>query len=152
MTETPRWLSPAQQNAWRCFVRMQEKLNGRVSRDLQAESCLSAADYRVLVHLADAPDGRMRSSDLARSVEWEQSRMSHQVARMVKRGLVCREGCFKGGRGTFVVITPDGRRAIAEAAPRHVETVRRLFIDLLTPDELRTLARVSRRVVEQLEK
>lgn len=152
MTDTPPWLSPAEQNAWRCFVRMQEKLGGRLSRALQGEFCLSAADYRVLVHLVDAPGGRLRPSDLARSVEWERSRVSHQVARMVKRGLVGREGCFEGGRGAFVVITPEGRTAIAEAAPRHVETVRRFFIDLLTPDELRTLARVSHRVIEQLEK
>lgn len=152
MTATPRWLNPVEQSAWRGFVRMQERLNGRVSRDLQAESCLSAADYRVLVRLAEAPEGRMRSADLARSVEWEQSRMSHQVSRMTTRGLVCREGCFKGGRGAFVVITPEGQRAIAEAAPRHVETVRRLFVDLLAPEELEALCRISNRVLEQLEK
>ncbi|MDT0566205.1 MarR family winged helix-turn-helix transcriptional regulator [Streptomyces sp. DSM 3412] len=152
MTDTPPWLSPAEQHGWRRFVRMREKLGERLSRALQAEFCLSAADYRVLVHLVDAPGGRLRPSDLARSVEWERSRMSHQVARMVKRGLVGREGCLRGGRAAFVVITPEGRTAIAEAAPRHVETVRRLFVDLLTPDELRTLARVSHRVIEQLEK
>ena len=148
----PRRLGPVEHNAWRGFARMRERLYGRVSRDLQAESCLSVGDYRVLVRLAEAPEGRMRSSDLARSVEWEPSRMSHQVSRMAKRGLVCREGYVDGGRRAFVVITQEGRRAIAEAAPRHVETVRRLFVDLLTPEELDALCRISRRVLEQLEK
>ncbi|MFG2727273.1 MarR family winged helix-turn-helix transcriptional regulator [Streptomyces canus] len=148
----PRRLSPVEHSAWCGFVRMQERLYGRISRALQAESCLSAADFRVLVRLVEAPEGRMRFSDLARSVEWEPSRMSHQVSRMAKRGLVCREGYVNGGRRAFVVITPEGRRAIAEAAPRHVETVRRLFVDLLTPEELEALCRISRRVLEQLEK
>ncbi|ANS70417.1 MarR family regulatory protein [Streptomyces lincolnensis] len=152
MTGTPHWLDPLERNTWRCFMNMQERLSGRLSRDLQSESRVSAADYTVLVHLADTPEGRMRSADLAKKVEWEQSRMSHQVTRMAKRGLVTREGCFKGGRGAFVVITPAGRGAIAEAAPRHVESVRRLFIDLLTSDELQALAGISRRVLDQLEK
>ncbi|MDH6492106.1 DNA-binding MarR family transcriptional regulator [Streptomyces sp. SAI-127] len=71
---------------------------------------------------------------------------------MAKRGMVRREGCVQGGRRAFVVIAPEGRGAIAEAAPRHVETVRRLFVDLLTPEELEALCRISRRVLEQLEK
>jgi DNA-binding MarR family transcriptional regulator len=151
VTGTPLWLSPVEQNAWCAFARMQEKLSGRVSRDLQSECNLSAADFTVLVHLQDASGGRMRSADLAKSVEWERSRMSHQISRMAKRGLVVREGCFKGGRGALVVITPQARRALAEAAPRHVETIRRLFIDLLDAEELQALARISCRVVERLE-
>jgi DNA-binding MarR family transcriptional regulator len=151
MNETPRWLTPTELNAWRGFVRMQERLSGRVSRHLQATSNLSAADYGVLVHLVDAPGGRMRSADLARSLEWEKSRMSHQVSRMMRRGLVIREECPEDGRGAFVVITLAGRRVIAAAAPCHVKTVRRLFVDSLTPEELEVLARVAHRVLERLE-
>lgn len=151
MTEVPRWLSPAELRGWSCFIRMAERLSRRVSRELQAESGLSVADHAVLVRLADVPGGRMRSSDLARDVEWEQSRMSHQISRMAKRGLVGREGCFKGGRGMDVVITPWGRQAVEAAVPGHVETVRRLFVDLLTPDELRALTRISERVLRELE-
>jgi DNA-binding MarR family transcriptional regulator len=152
MNETPRWLTPAEQNAWRSFIRAQEKISGRVSRHLKSDSSLSAADYTVLVHLADAPGTRMRCADLAASVGWEKSRMSHQVSRMVKRGLVVREGCPEDGRGAFVVITPEGREVIVAAASHHVDTVRCLFIDPLTPEELRVLARIANRVLEQLEK
>jgi DNA-binding MarR family transcriptional regulator len=148
----PRRLTPVEYDAWHGFVRMRERLYGRVSRELQAESCLSVGDYRVLVRLAEAPEGRMRFSELARSVEWEPSRMSHQVSRMAKRRLVRREGYVQGGHRAFVVITPAGRGAIAEAAPCHAGTVRRLFVDLLTPGELEALCRISRRVLEQLEK
>ncbi|MBT2422368.1 hypothetical protein J7F01_32350 [Streptomyces sp. ISL-22] len=56
------------------------------------------------------------------------------------------------GRGAFVVLTPEGRQVIAEAAPRHVWAVRRLCIEPLTPEDLRAFARVADRIVEHLEK
>lgn len=150
MDEEPRWLTAAEQDAWRSFVQLHGKLVGRLSRELQAESGLSDADYGVLVSLTDVPDGRLRFLDLANAVEWEKSRMSHHIARMVKRGLVVREECAEDGRGAFVVITPAGREAIAAAAPRHVEAVRRLFIDPLSPEELSTFAKLSRRLLDRM--
>jgi DNA-binding MarR family transcriptional regulator len=151
MNETPRWLSPVEQRAWRSFVEMHQKLSGRLSRHLQAASGLSAADYAVLVTLTDVPDGRRRFLDLARAVEWEKSRMSHHVTRMARRGLVVRDECAEDGRGAFVIVTPAGRGAIEAAAPRHVEAVRELFLDHVTPEELDVLARVSARVLARLD-
>ncbi|MGH3712717.1 MAG: MarR family winged helix-turn-helix transcriptional regulator [Micromonosporaceae bacterium] len=151
MNETPRWLTTAEQRAWRSFIRLHEKLGGRLSRQLQADSRLSAADYAVLVNLTDVPDGRRRLQDLAKAVEWEQSRMSHQIARMARRGLVARDDCADDGRGVFVVITPAGRETIEAAAPQHVETVRRLFIDRLTPEQLRVLTEISDHIVDGLD-
>ncbi|MEV7287075.1 helix-turn-helix domain-containing protein [Streptomyces sp. NPDC093252] len=152
MDSTPHWLDQKEYAAWRQFIRMQEKLVGRLARQVQAESSLSAADYTVLVELTDVPDGRLRFMDLVRAVEWEKSRMSHQITRMVKRGLVAREECPEDGRGALTVITAAGRAAIAEAAPRHVDAVRRYFIDALTPEELASVAHISRRVLDHLEK
>ncbi|MFJ9865839.1 MarR family winged helix-turn-helix transcriptional regulator [Streptomyces sp. NPDC101165] len=151
MEETVRWLSAEEQRAWRGFIRLQERLGGRLARLLQAESNMSAADFAVLVNLTDVPDGRQRFLDLARAVEWEKSRMSHHIARMEKRGLVVRQECPEDGRGAFVVITEAGRAAIEVAAPRHVAAVRALFLDHVTPAELRTLARIAERVVEKLD-
>ncbi|MER5213871.1 helix-turn-helix domain-containing protein [Streptomyces sp. NPDC002838] len=151
MEETVRWLTPEEQHAWRTFVRLHEKLGGRLSRLLQTESNMSAADFAVLVNLTDVPEGRQRFLDLARALEWEKSRMSHHVARMAKRGLVVRDECAEDGRGAFVVITEAGRAAIEAAAPLHVEAVRALFLDHVTPGELRTLAQISERVVGKLD-
>jgi DNA-binding MarR family transcriptional regulator len=149
--ESVRWLTPEEQHAWRGFVRLHERLGGRLSRLLQQESRLSGADFAVLVHLTDVPEGRRRFLDLARALEWEKSRMSHQISRMAKRGLVTRQECPEDGRGAFVVITDAGRAAIEAAAPLHVEAVRGLFLDHVTPAELRTLAQISDRVVERLD-
>ncbi len=151
MEETVRWLTSEEQHAWRSFVRLHEKLGGRLGRLLQTESKMSPADFAVLVQLSDVPEGRLRYQDLARELEWEKSRMSHHIARMAGRGLVVREECAEDARGAFVVITDAGRAAIEAAAPLHVDAVRSLFIDHVTPAELRTLGEISERVVEKLE-
>ncbi|GAA2787387.1 MarR family winged helix-turn-helix transcriptional regulator [Saccharopolyspora taberi] len=151
MNDQTQWLSPEEQQAWRVFIRLHQKLNAELARDLQVHSKLSGADYEILVALTDAPGGRQRFQELARTVEWEQSRLSHQIARMTRRDLVAREECAEDGRGAFVAITPAGREAIEAAAPRHVATVRRLVIDVLGPDDLATLARISSRILEQLD-
>ncbi|MFF9039010.1 MarR family winged helix-turn-helix transcriptional regulator [Streptomyces sp. NPDC014892] len=151
MGETARWLTSEEQRAWRGFVRLHERLGGRLGRMLQSESNVSAADFAVLVHLTDSPEGRQRYQDLARALEWEKSRMSHHIARMAGRGMVVREECAEDGRGAYVVITDVGRTAIEAAAPRHVQAVRELFIDHVTPAELRVLAEISERVIGKLD-
>jgi DNA-binding MarR family transcriptional regulator len=151
MSATPQWLSPAEQDAWRTFIRLHQKLNAALSRDLQTHSKLSGADFEILVALTDTTDGRQRFQDLAKAIDWEQSRLSHQIARMGKRGLVAREECPDDGRGAFVVLTPAGREAIEAAAPKHVATVRRLVIDALSPRDLATLGRISGRILDQFD-
>ncbi|MFC1403583.1 MULTISPECIES: MarR family winged helix-turn-helix transcriptional regulator [Streptacidiphilus] len=146
----PRWLNDTEQHAWRSFLRMQAQLTTRLGRELQAESDLSIADYDVLVHLTDLEGGRRRILELARELDWEKSRMSHHLARMAKRGLIAREECEADGRGAFIAITPQGQAAIEAAAPRHVETVRRLVFDALTSEQVAALGAVSDRILEQL--
>lgn len=151
MNDSTQWLSPDEQHAWRTFVRLHQRLHATLTRDLQAQSKLSGADYEILVALTDVPEGRMRPQDLAKAIDWEQSRLSHQIARMARRGLVCRQECAEDGRGVLVAITPAGRAVIEAAAPLHVATVRRLVIDALTPEELATLAQISGRILERLD-
>ncbi|MET9393610.1 MarR family transcriptional regulator [Streptomyces sp. NPDC006624] len=151
MGETARSLTPREQRAWWGFVRLHERLGGRLGRMLQAESGLSAADLAVLVRLTDAPQGRRRHLELARALEWEKSRTSHHIARMAGRGLVVREECPDDGRGAFVVITDAGRAAVEDAAPRHAEALRALFLDHVTPAELRVLTDVSERVLRRMD-
>jgi DNA-binding MarR family transcriptional regulator len=151
MSDNVPWLSAEEQRSWRAFIRLHQKLSRRLVADLQAHSGLSGADFEILVALTDVPEGRVRFQDLAEEIDWERSRLSHQVARMIKRGLVAREECAEDGRGAFVVITPQGREVIGAAAPKHVVTVRRLVIDALGPGELAALGRISSRVLEQID-
>src|SRR3954470_9965333 len=127
-----RWLTDDEQRAWRGLLQMTSRLDARLNRDLQQTSGLSLADYDVLVLLTEAPDGRLRVFELAENLQWEQSRLSHHLARMQRRGLVAREECTSARRGAFIVRTEDGRDAIEKAAPAHVDAVRRLVFDGLS--------------------
>lgn len=138
-----RWLDEEEQAAWRALLAMTARLENALGRHLAASSGLSLADYDVLVHLSEAPDRRLRLSALAAALGWEQSRTSHQVSRMVRRGLLAREECEDDRRGAFVVLAPDGRAAIRAAAPAHVEEVRRQVFDHLTRAEVTTLHALS---------
>jgi DNA-binding MarR family transcriptional regulator len=148
---TPHWLDAQQRHAWRTFIRLHQKLFAEISRDLQAHSKLSSADFQILVALTDTQEGRQRFQQLAKSMDWEQSRLSHQIARTIKRGLVAREECAEDGRAAFVTITPAGGDAIQAAAPHHVAAIRRLVIDALSPDELANLAQISTRILDNME-
>jgi DNA-binding MarR family transcriptional regulator len=131
-----RWLDEREKRAWRALQLMQMRLEAELARQLAAESNLSYPDYLVLVALTDRPDGRMRVFELVDTLGWEKSRASHQVSRMVQRGLVRKEKCSADRRGAYVVVTSRGRRAIEASAPGHVAAVRRLFVDRLTPRQL----------------
>jgi DNA-binding MarR family transcriptional regulator len=146
----PQWLTDEEQRAWRGLVQMTSRLDARLNRDLQQTSGLSLADYDVLVLLTEAADGRRRAFELVDDLQWEQSRLSHHVARMQRRGLVAREECTTDRRGAFVVLTDAGREAIEKAAPGHVGLVRRLVFDGLSGDQVAVLERFVGRVLSRL--
>jgi len=146
-----RWLDEREERAWRALQFMTMRLDARLASELASVSDLSYPDYTVLVALTDRPDGRLRLFELAATLGWEKSRVSHQVARMVDRGLVAKEKCDDDRRGAFVVATDRGLAAIEAAAPHHVETVRRLFVDPLTPAELDALGRAAQKVLDAME-
>lgn len=147
---TPAWLDEGEFRAWIGYRRMRLLLDAEIARDLMRTSGLSMADYDVLSGLADAPDQRQWLTVLAARMLWSKSRLSRHISRMEARGLVVREEDAADARRSAVVLTDQGRRAIVEAAPDHVESVRRHFIDLLTEDQLRTVADVAETVLNRL--
>ena len=149
--ETVRWLSPAEERAWRAYRRMRILLDLQLSRDLARDAGLSESDYDVLSTLSEAPGARWRASELAARLLWSSSRLAHHVGRMERRGLVERASCDDDGRGAVIALTTQGRKVLERAAPGHVESVRRNFIDLLTPAEVEVLAAISGKVAGHLE-
>ena len=146
----PRWLDDREQRAWRSLVIMQEGLSEYIERQLRAHSGLSSADYEVLAHLSEAPEGRMRSFALARVLRWEKGRLSQHLTRMQKRGLIRREPCPTDQRGAVVVITESGRALIEKAAPLHVADIRKVLIDDATPAQLDLLTELGDQVRARL--
>ena len=150
MSDEPRWLDAREARAWRGYTQMQAQLSAHVHRALLRDTGLSLSDYGVLVHLSEAPEGRLRAFQLGAALQWEKSRLSHHLTRMQARGLVTRQVCSSDGRGAFVVLTPEGRAAIEAAAPAHVADVRAHFVDVLTPAQLDVLAEIAEAVLAKL--
>src|SRR5271167_3357689 len=98
-----RWLTDEQQRVWRGYLAMVNRLEGALNRQLQQDCGLSLADYDVLVELSER--GPLRMFELADSLAWEQSRLSHQLSRMRTRGLVTRRGGEDDRRGATVDVT-----------------------------------------------
>ena len=150
MPMDPKWLDPREDRAWRAFRHASHRLSLRLQRHLLRDSGLSDADYEILAVLSEHPAGRMPAQEMSVLLEWEKSRLSHQVRRMQERELIVREPNPADARSAMVRLLPAGRRAIEAAASLHVDAVRRHLIDLFTPDELDTLAALNERILRHL--
>ncbi|ADI06871.1 MarR family transcriptional regulator [Streptomyces bingchenggensis BCW-1] len=133
-----RWLSDEEQGAWRIHLDVSRLLTYQLERDLQPFG-LTMNDYEILVNLSESEGHRMRMSDLAAATLQSKSRLSHQITRMENAGLVRREHCESDRRGLFACLTEDGWETMRKVAPHHVESVRKHFIDLLSPEALDAL-------------
>jgi DNA-binding MarR family transcriptional regulator len=150
MSIEPHWLSPREDHAWRAFVHAHDQLEMRLRRQLLQDSGLTGADYEILAVLSEHPSGRMPAQELRTLLQWEKSRLSHQVRRMEELGLIVREANPSDARSAMICLLPAGRNAIEAAAPQHVRNVRRHFIELLTPAELDILTALNDRVLRHL--
>ncbi len=144
------WLDDDELRAWRNLLVMQNQLSAALGRELIERAGLSYVDYLVLAALTDRPDGRMRAFELGRELGWEKSRLSHHISRMAERGLVEKQKCSADRRGAHIAVTKAGRKAIESAAPGHVASVRRRFMDRLTKEQVRALDEISGAVLAGL--
>lgn len=149
--DEPRWLTDDQLAAWRGFMKLLQRLPAALEAQLHQDSKLSLLEYHVLAHLSDQPGRRLRLSELATLATTELSRLSHLIGRLENRGFVRREPDPGNGRFTLAVLTEAGHAHLAGAAPAHVERVLTLFVDVLSPHELRTLHRISGKVLDRID-
>jgi DNA-binding MarR family transcriptional regulator len=145
------WLTADEQRAWRAYMRATTALTARLNRQLQAESGLSLPEYEVLVQLSEAPGGKLRPFQLGLALDWEQSRLSHLLSRMTRRGFVTRRDCPGDRRGALVALTRRGRVAIESAAPGHVAAVRHLVFDQIDSSQAGAFGQAFEAILAALE-
>jgi DNA-binding MarR family transcriptional regulator len=133
------------------FVRMHTELARELDRRLQGDAGISQPDYAVLLTLFRGPEEGLRPGVIGEQIGWEKSRVSHQITRMAGRGLVERVECDTDGRGSMIVLTRPGRRALLGAMRDHASAIRQLFLDQLSPAEKRAIAAASARVLARLD-
>ena len=143
-----RWLTPEEQSVWRAFLDVSRLMTDQMNRQLSDDSGMSLPEYEILVALSEAPDRRLRMSELADRVLSSRSRITHTVGRMEERGHVHREACADDGRGVLCVLTDAGFTVLEAAAPAHVESVRDAMFDPLTAEEVDALGVALRKIRE----
>ena len=142
-----RWLDLEEQKAWRAFLGATQLLFERIDRQLQHESDMPHGYYEILVRLSEAEGRTLRMSELADRSQSSRSRLSHAVARLEELGWVHRSVCATDRRGYLATLTDEGFAALAAAAPGHVEAVRTLLFDPLTPQQVAQLREISEAVL-----
>jgi DNA-binding MarR family transcriptional regulator len=125
---------------WRALLDTTAELRRILGAQLLQESSVSPADYQVLLALSEADGRRLRSSELAASIDWERSRLSHHLGRMERRGLIRRDDCATDSRGAEVSLTDDGERMFRGATAPHMKAIKKNFANALTPEQFRALA------------
>ena len=126
---------------WRSLIDTTAELRRILGAELQGSS-LTPADYQVLLALSEADGRKLRSSELARTIDWERSRLSHHLKRMERRRLIRRDDCATDSRGAEVVLTAEGARVFRRSTAPHMKAIKMQFADALSPEQFEALAAV----------
>lgn len=145
--DEPHWLTPEQLLEWRSLMGLLMTLPVALDAQLKRDSGLNSFEYHVLVRLADCSGGALGMTDLATRTQGSPSRLSHAVSRLERAGWIERHS--GEARCVNAHLTAAGRRKLAESAPGHVTEVRRLAIDVLSPEQLAALGEAARLILAQ---
>jgi DNA-binding MarR family transcriptional regulator len=151
MGDDVRWLTDAEQHAWRGLAAVVLKLPGALEQQLQRDAGMSHFEYWVVALLSEATDRTLRLSQLAAQANASLSRLSHVVTRLEKRGWVERRPCPDDARATLAVLTDTGYAHVVDAAPGHVARVRGLVFDGLDEADVAELGRLCEAIVDRLD-
>src|SRR5215204_4699801 len=141
--ETARWLTEYEQSTWRSFLGMQRLLRDTLERQLQRDAAMPMTYYIILAMLSEAPGRTLRMTDLALIAGTSQSQLSHAASRLEESGWIERRRCETDKRGYLATLTDAGFDVLRSASPSHVESVRSVLFDAITPeqvDQLRAIA------------
>ncbi|MHC6177595.1 MarR family winged helix-turn-helix transcriptional regulator [Glutamicibacter sp. X7] len=148
--EETRWLDDDEQRLWRLLREFLWRFPSAMDRQLMRDSNMQSGEYSVLATLSESPDAPQRPGDIARTLEWDRSRLSHLLRRMETKGLIDRHSDTRDGRGALVSLSETGWQVLREAAPPHVTFVREALFDNLPADERVTLENALKRILPGL--
>ena len=146
-----RWLEEDELRAWMRLAGVMLKLAPALDSQLQRDSDLTHFDYLCLAMLSETDERTLPMSELAGRTNSSLSRLSHVVSKLERRDWVRRAPSPRSRRVTLVSLTETGWEVLVKAAPGHVETVRELVFDDLSPEDVAALSRVAGHIVERIE-
>ncbi|MGS2617146.1 MarR family winged helix-turn-helix transcriptional regulator [Micromonospora sp. LZ34] len=139
-------LDPDEEAVVRSLNRVMYALPRAIDADLLREQRLPTIDYLALMHLSEAPDRRLRVSEVAAACEMSLSGMSRVLHRLESQGLIQRVRCAEDARGWNAVLTDAGLARLQRAWPTNLAAVRRHFLDHLAGLDLKALAKALQNV------
>ncbi|MGC4806108.1 MarR family winged helix-turn-helix transcriptional regulator [Micromonospora sp. DT233] len=148
--EEPRWLLPEELDAWVSLSWLMIRLPGEIDGQLQRDSGMSFFEYLVLSALSMSPGRCLRMSELAQHVNGSVTRLSNVAKRLEERGWIRRAPSADNGRYIEATLTDAGMTVVEQAAPGHVEAVRRYVFDALRPDQVTALRDIGRQIAGQV--
>src|SRR3954454_8752917 len=131
-----RWLDADEQRAWLRLAGVMLKLSPALDSQLQRDCDLTHFDYLCLAMLSESEERTLPMSELAARTNSSLSRLSHVVSKLERRDWVRRAPSPRSRRVTLVSLTETGWEVLVKAAPGHVETVRELVFDDLSPEDV----------------
>jgi DNA-binding MarR family transcriptional regulator len=149
--QEPRGLDAEESQAWRALAKTLVRLPAALDAQLRRDAGISHFEYDVLALLSEAPGCTLRMSTLATLAGGSLPRLSQVVARLEQRGWVRRSPDPADGRYTLAILTGQGQAKVTEAAPGHVQEVRRLVFDPLTKTQSRQLHEIGRRIIRAID-
>ena len=141
----------SQQVAWRIFLNAHALITKRVDAALLGEGCISYETYDVLITLSEAPDYRLRMSELAGATFFSNSGISRRVGRLEKECYLRREGCELDGRVFYAILTEEGKAALHRAWPVYEKVIEEEFAKAMSAVEARELSRILKSVVTKID-
>lgn len=145
-----KWLADDEMKAWRSFITTTLDLLRTIEKDLEPFG-LDFGDYQLLVMLSEAPEHRLKLSDLASTLRLSRSGLTRRMEGVVATKLVNRERDAADGRATYAVLTTKGLSLLKRAAPSHVASVRTHMIDLLTTAEIKAIGTAFTKIARNLD-
>jgi DNA-binding MarR family transcriptional regulator len=149
--QEPHWLDAEDSQAWRALAKTMFRLPAALDAQLRRDAGITHFEYEVLALLSEAPERTLRMSELAMWAGGSLPRLSQVVTRLEQRGWVRRTPDPADGRYTLATLTSQGQAKVAQAAPGHVQEVRRLVFDPLTRTQSRQLGEIARRIFRAID-
>ncbi|MER7967984.1 MULTISPECIES: MarR family transcriptional regulator [unclassified Streptomyces] len=148
---TTRWLTAEEQRAWRAYIAATHLVEDAIDRQLQQDAGMPHLYYSILANLSEAPERRLRMTDLAERTKITRSRLTYAVTRLERDGLVRREDDRCDRRGSVAALTGAGTEVLERTAPGHVDTVRAVLFDHLTEEQVGQLAEICSGLTRAME-
>jgi len=143
-------LDDLRNSTWRLFLTAHVKLLDRMEAQLTAANLPSLEWYDVLFMLKEAPDQRLRLSEVANKVLLSRSNLTRLVDRLEAAGLLRRERCASDRRGAFAVLTADGLAMQQRMWKVYAAGIAEYFGDAIDDAEVEVMQQALRKILAAL--